>query len=313
MTDVFAEIRLPIFLDRDFTRELTLDAAIRQADYSTSGKANTWKVGATWAPIDDVRFRGTVSEAVRAPNISELFDPRLPITVAASSDPCASTNINNGTDAREGNCVAALTAIGVSQDAIFTDGVYDWTNPLTARFNGVYGDHASPALVLDVDHVPPAVHRERVRLLVRVEAPDGLRRLLEGAIIGVDLHLGDDAHDLVLKATPSELFAERPLHHIPKAALGVRHERVEGNLMNVLTTQLGTKRHEAHLRSVSVGDDEALSRLNQVGDGHHRLSGELELVLHRRCKLGADQGISPHRHDAQSTIRQRSPLLKDAR
>ena len=85
-----------------------------------------------------------MSEAVRAPNISELFDPRLPITVAASSDPCASTNINNGTDAREGNCVAALTAIGVSQDAIFTDGVYDWTNPLTARFNGVSG--GNPAL-----------------------------------------------------------------------------------------------------------------------------------------------------------------------
>ena len=144
VTDVFAEVRLPIFLDRDFTRELTLDAAVRQADYSTSGKANTWKVGVTWAPIDDIRFRGTVSEAVRAPNISELFDPRLPITVAASSDPCASTNINNGTDAREANCVAALTAIGVSQDAIFTDGVYDWTNPLTARFNGVSG--GNPAL-----------------------------------------------------------------------------------------------------------------------------------------------------------------------
>jgi outer membrane receptor protein involved in Fe transport len=70
VTDVFAEVRLPIFLDRDFTRELTLDAAVRQADYSTSGKANTWKVGVTWAPIDDIRFRGTVSEAVRAPNIS---------------------------------------------------------------------------------------------------------------------------------------------------------------------------------------------------------------------------------------------------
>jgi hypothetical protein len=47
VTDVFAEVRLPIFLDRDFTRELTLDAAVRQADYSTSGKANTWKVGVT--------------------------------------------------------------------------------------------------------------------------------------------------------------------------------------------------------------------------------------------------------------------------
>ncbi|MDA8738635.1 TonB-dependent receptor [Luminiphilus sp.] len=139
VTDVFAEVRLPIFVDRPLARELTVDGAVRQADYSTLGQATTWKFGLTWAPDDDIRFRATVSEAVRAPNISELFDPRLPIFIAATSDPCASTNVNNGTAVREANCVAALSASGVSQDAIFTDGAYDWTNPLTARFNGVSG------------------------------------------------------------------------------------------------------------------------------------------------------------------------------
>ena len=139
VTDVFAEVRLPIFVDRPLARELTVDGAVRQADYSTLGQATTWKFGLTWAPDDDIRFRATVSEAVRAPNISELFDPRLPIFIAATSDPCASTNVNNGTAVREANCVAALSASGVSQDTIFTDGAYDWTNPLTARFNGVSG------------------------------------------------------------------------------------------------------------------------------------------------------------------------------
>jgi len=139
VTDVFAEVRLPIFVDRPLARELTVDGAVRQADYSTLGQATTWKFGLTWAPDDDIRFRATISEAVRAPNISELFDPRLPIFIAASSDPCASTNVNNGTAVREANCVAALSASGVSQDTIFTDGAYDWTNPLTARFNGVSG------------------------------------------------------------------------------------------------------------------------------------------------------------------------------
>ena len=69
VTDVFAEVRLPIFADRSFARELTVDAAVRQADYSTLGEATSWKFGATWAPIDEIRFRCTTSEAVRAKHL----------------------------------------------------------------------------------------------------------------------------------------------------------------------------------------------------------------------------------------------------
>lgn len=39
--DLFTEIRLPIFRDRPFAKELTLDGAIRVADYSTLGEATT--------------------------------------------------------------------------------------------------------------------------------------------------------------------------------------------------------------------------------------------------------------------------------
>ena len=140
VTDVFAEIRLPIFADRSFTRELTVDAAVRQADYSTLGEATSWKFGATWAPINEIRFRYTTSEAVRAPNISELYDPRLPIFINKNEDPCDALRINEGSSVREANCAAALQAIGVANSAIYNEaGEYAWANPLTARFNGVSG------------------------------------------------------------------------------------------------------------------------------------------------------------------------------
>ena len=106
VTDMFAEVRLPIFMDRALAKELTVDAAIRQADYSTLGEATTWKFGATWAPISDLMFRATVSEVVRAPNIRELYDPQLPLVVDSGADPCDPDNINDGTAVRQDNCVA---------------------------------------------------------------------------------------------------------------------------------------------------------------------------------------------------------------
>ena len=140
VTDFFAEVQLPIFSGRRFAEELTLDAAIRFADYSTVGSTNTWMLGGTWSPTSDITFRGTTSEAVRAPNISELFDPKLPIFVNATADPCAVGNINDGSSNREANCIAALQAVGVPNSDIFDGGgAYDWRNPLSGRFSGVSG------------------------------------------------------------------------------------------------------------------------------------------------------------------------------
>ncbi|MEO1306047.1 MAG: TonB-dependent receptor, partial [Pseudomonadota bacterium] len=140
VVDVFGEIRLPVFLDRPFAKELTLDAAVRVADYSTIGDATTWKVGGTYAPVADLSFRATYSEAVRAPNITELFDPPLPITVAATADPCDSDNIADGTANREANCIVGLQAAGVDlTDIVDGSGNYIWANPLTGRFTGTSG------------------------------------------------------------------------------------------------------------------------------------------------------------------------------
>lgn len=52
---------------------LDVNAAVRATNYSTSGDVVTWKLGATYAPIPDIRFRVTRSRDIRAPNLNELF------------------------------------------------------------------------------------------------------------------------------------------------------------------------------------------------------------------------------------------------
>ena len=49
------------------------NGAVRATDYSTSGYVTTWKLGATWQPIPDIRFRVTRSRDIRAPNLNELY------------------------------------------------------------------------------------------------------------------------------------------------------------------------------------------------------------------------------------------------
>jgi outer membrane receptor protein involved in Fe transport len=65
--EAYAEIELPI------VSRLTLNAAGRVADYSTSGTFGTWKTGASWELIDGIRLRGTYSRDIRAPNLADLF------------------------------------------------------------------------------------------------------------------------------------------------------------------------------------------------------------------------------------------------
>lgn len=52
---------------------LEFNGAIRGTDYSTSGFVTTWKLGATWQPIDDILIRANRSRDIRAPNLNELY------------------------------------------------------------------------------------------------------------------------------------------------------------------------------------------------------------------------------------------------
>ncbi|HWK34750.1 TonB-dependent receptor plug domain-containing protein [Sphingomonas sp.] len=85
--EAFAEINAPLLSDTPGFDRLDLNAAIRYADYSTVGGETTWKVGGIWQPIPDIRFRGTRSRDIRAPNIQELYTVSNQINGASASDP----------------------------------------------------------------------------------------------------------------------------------------------------------------------------------------------------------------------------------
>ncbi|WP_157218189.1 TonB-dependent receptor domain-containing protein [Flavisphingomonas formosensis] len=69
----YIEIGVPILKDKPFFRELGINGAGRITDYSTSGTVKTWKVGATWKPVDDLLLRANLSRDIRAPNLFELY------------------------------------------------------------------------------------------------------------------------------------------------------------------------------------------------------------------------------------------------
>lgn len=111
--EVFAELNAPLLSERPFFELLSFSAAVRLSDYSTVGKTTTWKFDGIWSPVRDIRFRGTYSQSVRAPNISELFDP-LGTTFAFVTDPCDAARLAEGTQYRVANCRTILSGLGLS-------------------------------------------------------------------------------------------------------------------------------------------------------------------------------------------------------
>ena len=104
--EVYGEVRVPILADMPFFHELSVEAGARYSDYSSVGGLFNWKLGAQWAPIDWLKFRGIFNKAARAPSIVELFqagDQGFP----AFSDPC------NAAPAGTPNELAICQAAGV--------------------------------------------------------------------------------------------------------------------------------------------------------------------------------------------------------
>ncbi|MCV0429882.1 MAG: TonB-dependent receptor, partial [Roseibium sp.] len=96
--EVFGEAQIPIIEGAQFAEVLAVELAYRYSDYSTGVSTDTYKVAGEWAPIDDLRFRGSYQRAVRAPNVIELFSNQsiglFDLTQGANGlyDPCAGAN-----------------------------------------------------------------------------------------------------------------------------------------------------------------------------------------------------------------------------
>lgn len=111
--EAFGELNAPIFLGKPGAETLAVGAAYRFSNYSTVGNTTTWQLNGVYAPIRDISFRGSYGEAVRAPNIGELFQP-----ISGDSnfftDPCTPADIGLGTKYRAANCAAVLSAVGAT-------------------------------------------------------------------------------------------------------------------------------------------------------------------------------------------------------
>lgn len=90
VAEAFGEIRAPLIENFSAAELLQLDAGYRYSRYSTAGPLTTYKIGAEWQPVEDVRFRATYQRAARAPNVLELFTPQSieGWGVGANGDPC---------------------------------------------------------------------------------------------------------------------------------------------------------------------------------------------------------------------------------
>ncbi|MBD3744595.1 MAG: TonB-dependent receptor [Sphingopyxis terrae] len=101
--EVFAEAVVPLLADVPFAQHVELNLAGRHADYSNSGGVNSWKIGLNWQINDDLRFRGTRSRDIRAPNLTELYEAGASSSLALNDPFNAGIRVPNVINIDRGN------------------------------------------------------------------------------------------------------------------------------------------------------------------------------------------------------------------
>lgn len=79
------EVNVPLLKDLPLVHEMSLNGAFRYTNYSTSGDAQSWKLGLDWQVLDDVHLRGMQSQDIRAPTVFDLYQS-LQVTIVGHQD-----------------------------------------------------------------------------------------------------------------------------------------------------------------------------------------------------------------------------------
>ncbi len=108
--ELFFEGRVPIAQDRAGMESLSFDTAYRYSDYGDGVQTDTYKFGLEWAPIQDVRLRGSYQKAVRAANIVELFTAQGFNLFDMDGDPCGAAS--RDPEASDAECIASGVPAG---------------------------------------------------------------------------------------------------------------------------------------------------------------------------------------------------------
>ncbi len=110
--EAYGELDVPLLKDMPFARELSVNGAVRVADYKgATGTVWAYNGGAIYAPVSDIKFRVNYSRSVRAPTLSDLYSsPSQNFDLL--DDPCDVNFIDKGKSTRAANCAAAGVPAG---------------------------------------------------------------------------------------------------------------------------------------------------------------------------------------------------------
>jgi len=141
--EAFMEMRLPLVSDHPGAEDLSFEGGYRYSNYTEGFTTNTYKLGLEWAPVKDVRVRGSFQRAVRAPNISELFTPQS-VQLDGSTDNCAAPLAAGSTTTLTTGYTFAQCALSGVTAAQFGNIAPNAAN----QYNGLLG--GNPALAPEV-------------------------------------------------------------------------------------------------------------------------------------------------------------------
>lgn len=92
VTEGYGELDVPLVSDVPAIQSLSFDTGYRYSSYDIAGgntfKANTYKFELQYSPVAALKLRGSYNRAVRAPNVTELFQP-LSLGNVQAQDPCS--------------------------------------------------------------------------------------------------------------------------------------------------------------------------------------------------------------------------------
>ncbi len=138
VNEEFIEVRAPLLQDLPFSRDLVIGGGYRHSNYSVSGGVNTYKVDLQFAPIQDIRFRGSYQRAIRTPTVGEFFDPQNIGLIAYGDDPCAAPSGGGAAPYTLAQCLNTLKSLNPTAAQI-------------AAFKAAYGNGTT------TDTIPQAI------------------------------------------------------------------------------------------------------------------------------------------------------------
>ena len=96
--EIFAEVRAPLVEGKQLAHLLSVNGSYRSSDYNIGSRTNSYGLGIEWAPVKELRTRGSYQRAVRAANVAELFSPVAPGLFNLNADPCGPSRVNTAAE-----------------------------------------------------------------------------------------------------------------------------------------------------------------------------------------------------------------------